>query len=162
MAPSPQDREHSWTKGAHPAKGNPVYTLGTSNRDPEEFLAVLASLEVDLVVDVRRFPKSRFTHFNQDRLSELLSGAGFGYVHLGEDLGGYRSGGYPAFMSTDRFRRGLCRLEELARDRSVVILCAERLPWRCHRRFIAREMERHGFMVSHVIDQERTWTPRDG
>lgn len=137
-----------------------IYTLGTSDRTAEEFLALLGSLGVELVVDVRRFPTSRFEHFRREELKDLLEGEGFGYIYLGEELGGYRRKGYEAYVGTEEFRQGLERLEELARRKRVVIICAERLPWRCHRRFIGRELEREGFRVEHIIDEKRKWEPR--
>ena len=142
-------------------RGNEViYSLGTSNRTPGEFLHLLRSLAVELVVDVRRFPSSRFQHFKREELVTLLEGKGFGYVYLGQELGGYRSGGYQSYLSTEDFKRGLEWLEELARERRVVFLCAERFPGRCHRRFIGWELEREGFRVVHVIDEDRSWVPK--
>jgi len=113
--------------------GEVVYTLGTSYRTPDEFLALLKDVGVEVVVDVRRFPTSRFKHFEKDELSRLLEREGFNYIYLGEELGGYRRKGYEAYVGTEEFRKGLSRLEELACERSVVILCAERLPWWCHK-----------------------------
>lgn len=140
--------------------GEVIYTLGTSDRTPEQFLMLLGSLGIEVVVDVRRFPTSRFNHFKRDELSRLLEGRGFGYIYLGQELGGYRNEGYEAYLETEEFRHGLERVEQLAQGRMAVILCAERLPWRCHRRFIGRELERDGFMVEHVIDEKRRWVPR--
>jgi len=140
--------------------GEVIYTLGTSDRTPEEFLGLLESLGVEAVVDVRRFPTSRFDHFKRDELSRLLQVRGLSYIYLGQELGGYRSRGYQAYLETEEFKHGLKRVEELARGRMVVILCAERLPWRCHRRFIGRELERDGFRVDHIIDEKRRWVPR--
>ncbi len=137
-----------------------IYTLGTSNRSAEEFLELLGSLGVEVVVDVRRFPSSRFDHFKREELARLLEGGGFGYIYLGEELGGYRRGGYQSYLDTEDFREGLERLEGLARGRRVVLLCAERLPWRCHRRFIGWELERDGFRVIHIIDEKREWVPK--
>jgi len=140
--------------------GEVIYTLGTSDRTPDEFLGLLESLGIEAVVDVRRFPTSRFDHFKRDELSRLLEGRGFSYIYLGQELGGYRSQGYRAYLETEEFRHGLERVEELARGRMVVILCAERLPWRCHRRFIGQELERDGFRVEHIIDEKRGWVAR--
>ena len=116
---------------------------------------LLWSLNVEVVVDVRRFPTSRFNHFEREELSRLLEGEGLSYVYLGEELGGYE-----AYLGRQEFRQGLDKLEELARQMRVVVLCAERLPWRCHRRFIGQELERDGFRVEHVIDEKRRWVPR--
>jgi len=77
-----------------------IYTLGTSDRTAEEFLALLGRLGVELVVDVRRFPTSRFVHFKREELKRLLEGGGVSYIYLGEELGGYRRKGYEAYVGT--------------------------------------------------------------
>jgi uncharacterized protein (DUF488 family) len=137
-----------------------IYTLGSSTRSPEEFLGLLEAFAIQLVIDVRRFPTSRFEHFRRENLAALLGEKGIGYLYLGTELGGYRSGGYESFMASEQFRDGLERLEEAAEARKVVILCSERLPWRCHRRFIGRQLLQRGWRVSHVIDDKRSWEPK--
>lgn len=137
-----------------------IYTLGTSTRSPEEFIELLTSHGVEVVVDVRRFPTSRFEHFQRDKLAGLLSEAGIDYVYMGGELGGYRRGGYQSFTTTSDFQSGLRRLEEIAGTRVTSIICAERSPWRCHRRFIAFELEKRGWQLNHIIDKERDWLPR--
>jgi uncharacterized protein (DUF488 family) len=137
-----------------------VYTLGTSTRTLEEFIALLQHLEVEVVVDVRRFPTSRFEYFRKEELARSLLEAGIDYGYLGGELGGYRRGGYQAFLATEEFQQGLGKLEAIAKERKTAIVCAERLPWRCHRRFIGGELERRGWQVIHVIDERRTWSPK--
>lgn len=137
-----------------------VYTLGTSTRDSEEFLDLLRNNDIEMVVDVRRFPTSKFEHFRQDQLSELLAKAGIEYSYLGKELGGYRSQGYRAFVDTDEFKQGLDQLERIAEQKRAAVICAERFPWRCHRRFISLELEKHGWKVVHIIDDKRSWVPR--
>jgi uncharacterized protein (DUF488 family) len=134
-----------------------IYTLGSSNRSPGEFLGLLEAFAIQVVVDVRRFPTSRFEHFKQQNLAALLRENGIGYLYLGAELGGYRRGGYESFMASEQFTDGLERLEEAAKTRKAVILCSERLPWRCHRRFISRRLMQRGWRVSHVIDEKRSW-----
>lgn len=136
-----------------------IYTLGTSTRSPEEFIQLLKSRNVGAVVDVRRFPASRFEHFGADRLAGLLQEAGINYIQMGKELGGYRRGGYRAFTEAGEFHSGINGLEEIARQRSAAIVCAERFSWRCHRRFIAWELEGRGWEVCHIIDEERDWVP---
>ncbi len=126
-----------------------VYSLGTSRRSRPEFLDLLLNNSIEMVIDVRRFPTSKFEHFKQDQLSKLLLEAGIGYSYLGDELGGYRSRGYQAFIDTEEFKRGLERLEKIAQQNKVAIVCAERFPWRCHRRFISLELEKHGWKVVH-------------
>ena len=137
-----------------------VYTLGTSTRSSQEFLDLLLSENIEMVADVRRFPTSRFEHFGRDQLSKLLAQADIGYSYLGEVLGGYRSRGYQSFVDTSEFKQGLARLEKIAGEKKVAIVCAERFPWRCHRRFISMELEKHGWRVVHIIDSERRWVPK--
>jgi len=62
---------------------------------------------VEVVVDVRRFPSSRFEHFDKEKLAELLSEAGIDYLYMGEELGGYRHGGYQEYTTTSEFQAGL-------------------------------------------------------
>lgn len=135
-----------------------VYSLGTSTRTQDEFIWLLNRYRIELVVDVRRFPVSRFEHFNQQVLSGLLAAKGMEYLYLGDRLGGHRKGGYLAFCGTEEFSSGIAALEVAASTRVGAIVCAERLPWRCHRRFIAAELGRRGWKVVHIIDEGRVWT----
>jgi len=138
-----------------------AYTLGTSTRTAEEFLACCRAFAITRIIDVRRFPTSRrFPHFVQAAFAAFLQAAEIAYVHLGETLGGFRTGGYEAYTATDDFRRGLARLEALLLQAPGAVVCSERFPWRCHRRFIARELEARGWAVVHIIDPRRTWVPR--
>jgi uncharacterized protein (DUF488 family) len=139
--------------------GKTVYTLGTSTRSPEEFISLLKSYGIEVMADVRSFPTSRFEQFTQRNLAALVEGVGIHYVYLGKELGGYRKTGYVNYMATADFQAGLRRLERLSRARRTVFVCAERLPWKCHRRFIAGELEKRGWQIVHIIDGKRTWQP---
>lgn len=134
-----------------------IYTLGSSNRTGEEFLRLLQCFGISQVADVRRFPTSRFEHFQRENLAELLQEAGIGYIYSGKKLGGYRQGGYRNYTTTLDFQEGLESLEEKARRKSTAILCSERFPWKCHRRFIAIGLNSRGWKVIHIIDENRTW-----
>ena len=130
----------------------PVFTIGHSTRPIDEFIALLRSHGVQRVVDVRTVPRSRFNpQFDNSRLPSLLSAAGIHYTHAPE-LGGLRKPrpdspnggwrntsfrGYADHMQTDTFRHGLDRCLELARRERVALMCAEAVPWRCHRSLIA-------------------------
>ncbi len=145
------------------ATGRVVYTLGTSTRSMEEFLDVLRAKGIARVCDVRSFPASRrYPQFSREPFSAALRGAGVEYFWLGEELGGYRKGGYEKHMQTDAFASGLSRLERLAAEAPTAVVCAEALPWRCHRRFIAGVLEEKGWEVVHVIDASRVWVPGEG
>ncbi|HEX77255.1 MAG TPA: DUF488 domain-containing protein [Dehalococcoidia bacterium] len=136
-----------------------IYTLGTGTRSFAEFIALVRGHRLESVADVRRFPSSRLEHFRRQAFSELLTAAGCNYVYLGAELGGYRKGGYPAYMETGEFQRGIAQLEGLASTSRTAIVCAERLPWRCHRRFIGRALQGRGWRVVHIVDDKRVWEP---
>jgi len=88
-----------------------VYTIGHSNRPFKEFLEVLRAYGIGVVVDIRRFPKSRVVLWSESgTLRELLEAEGILYFWLGDLLGGFRKGGYRAYMETENYRKGLERL----------------------------------------------------
>jgi uncharacterized protein (DUF488 family) len=137
-----------------------TYTLGTSIRSEEEFIAILRNYHIETVVDVRSFPQSRFEHFRREHLDRMLEGVGIGYVYLGKELGGFRKGGYLAYTGTAPYQEGIGNLERVGREGVTAFLCAERFPWKCHRRFIASSLEERGWKVLHIIEKGRVWRPK--
>lgn len=137
-----------------------ILTLGTSKRSFAEFLDILSFYEVEEVVDVRRFPKSKFECFIGENLERELKEKGISYIWMGEELGGYRSPNYEAYMQSKEFTLGLEHLSRRALVRRVAIICAEALPWRCHRRFIASALKEKGWSVIHIINKGKEWNPR--
>ena len=138
-----------------------IYTIGTSNRSLIDFLEILHSFGIKCVIDVRRFPTSRFAHFKKNNLSVKLEQAGFSYVYYGDRLGGFRDGGYKSHMKTDVFLEALGDIERLAGKEPTVLLCAEKLPWRCHRRFIGAALEEREWEVIHILEKGKTWQPEE-
>jgi uncharacterized protein (DUF488 family) len=137
-----------------------IFSVGTSHRSSQAFFDLLAEHRIRRLVDVRRFPtSSRFPHFTQGCLKALAGEEGLEYFYLGDLLGGYRRGGYDQHVLTRKFQTGLHRLEGLASQAPTAVLCAERFPWRCHRRYIAAALEERGWQVVHIIDPGRTWSP---
>ncbi|MBC7231460.1 MAG: DUF488 domain-containing protein [Actinobacteria bacterium] len=137
-----------------------VFTLGTSTRGLDEFIDLLRARGISRVCDVRSFPVSRrYPHFSRQPLASALEEAGIAYSWLGDRLGGYRKGGYEAHMRTPEFLSGLEELEELAQRATCALICAELLPWKCHRRHIAAALQERGWRVVHVIDARRDWVP---
>lgn len=139
-----------------------IFTLGTSARPLAEFIAILKSRDIKAVADVRRFPTSRFSYFRAKDLAAALAEQGIEYIPMGEELGGYRDGGYRAFTATAGFEQGLAALEDVARREATAVICAERLPWQCHRRFIALHLQERGWSVRHIIDRENECLPGQG
>lgn len=128
-----------------------VFTVGHSNRTWKEFLAILRAHNIKRIVDVRSIPRSRHNpQFDQTILRKKLRAAKIGYVHL-RKLGGLRHArkdsknmgwrntsfrGYADYMQTKEFEAGLERIIKLARQKRSAIMCAEAVPWRCHRSLI--------------------------
>jgi uncharacterized protein (DUF488 family) len=149
-----------------------VLTIGHSTRALEEFLALLAEFEATTLVDVRRFPGSRrYPHFGKPALADALAGAGIGYAHE-PDLGGRRDPsprsvntawrvsafrGYADHLASPEFRAGLERLIASSEAGRPVVMCAEAVPWRCHRQLIADTLVARGVTVRHILGpgQER-------
>jgi uncharacterized protein (DUF488 family) len=147
-----------------------IYTIGHSTRGLPEFLGLLAAHLITQVVDVRRYPVSRrHPQFARDALAAALEETGIGYQHEA-DLGGRRSTrrdsvntawrsaafrGYADYMETPAFEDALARLRELARARPTAILCAEAVPWRCHRQLIADALVARGEAVGHILGATR-------
>jgi uncharacterized protein (DUF488 family) len=142
-----------------------LYTIGHSTRDTAELLELLRAQGVEQVVDVRTIPRSRHNpQFNGGRLSRSLDRAGIRYVHL-KTLGGLRHArpdsvnlgwrnasfrGFADYMQTETFAAGLRRLEVLAARRPTAIMCAEAVPWRCHRSLIADALTVAKWRVLHI------------
>ena len=133
-----------------------VYTLGHSTRSLEEFLEVLKKFQIELVIDVRRWPSSKkFPWFNKENLEEKLEENNIEYLHFPE-LGGYRKEGYEAFSKTEDFSKEIKKLIEIIDEKISAILCAEKLWWRCHRRYIAKALAEKGFRIIHIFDEGKT------
>ena len=141
--------------------GKRIHSIGTSTRSLDEFISLLQQHGIETVVDVRSFPTSRFEHFKRGSFEKGLRGAGFCYVYLGTEMGGFRRGGYEKYMATPGYREGLVRLMEIGSSSPTTFVCAERLPWRCHRRWIGESLMREGWEVIHIVDERRTWIPRN-
>ena len=141
-------------------------TIGHSNRSLEVFLKLLQSHGVERVIDVRTIPRSRHNpQFNQEKLPQDLLAAKIQYLHM-PGLGGLRHArrdspnggwhspsfrGFADYMQTREFDTGLKTLMKLAREKQLAVMCAEAVPWRCHRSLIADALTVRGFMVEHII-----------
>ena len=137
-----------------------IYTLGTSNRSIEEFLEILKFYQIEAVADVRRWPGSqRFSHLKKENLKKFLETKGIKYFHF-EKLGGYRKEGYEKYMETEEFKNALQELIDLAKIKLTCIICAEKFPWKCHRRFIAKALEEKGIEALHIIEKDKNWKPK--
>ena len=152
---------------------NTVYTIGHSTRTIEEFIKILQAYEIETVVDVRTIAASRHNpQYNEEDLCKSLSRNGIGYIHC-KGLGGLRHTtkasintawekasfrGYADYMQTEQFQENLDRLIDILRDKPTVIMCAEALPWRCHRSLIGDALSVLNVEVIDIIN-EKTGRP---
>jgi uncharacterized protein (DUF488 family) len=147
-----------------------IFTVGHSTRSLEELVALLASFGVRLLADIRTVPRSRKNpQFNSDTLPRSLEPFGIGYAHLGR-LGGLRHArkdslntgfrnesfrGYADYTLTPEFERGLDELHALVERATVSLMCAEAVPWRCHRSLVADVLTVRGAEVEHIMSETR-------
>lgn len=134
-----------------------IYSIGTSTRSEKDFLNVLKHFRIETVVDVRSVPKSRFQHFGKENLKAMLETEGISYLYYGKELGGFRKEEYRIYTTTPAYKKGIARLEQIGRENLTTILCAEKLPWMCHRIFIGDSLGKKGFHVIHIIDERTLW-----
>lgn len=143
-----------------------VMTIGHSNRPLETFLHLLKAHDVKQIIDVRTIPRSRHNpQFNRDTLPGELRAAKILYRHV-PGLGGLRKPrrdspnaawkssafrGFADYMQTKEFTVSLARLMKLAAAKQVALMCAEAVPWRCHRSLIADALAVRGYQVEHII-----------
>ncbi len=146
-----------------------LFTIGHSTRTIEEFLHILKTYKISLLVDVRHYPGSRHCpQFGQDRLIQSLKNVGIDYISM-IGLGGRRKKdknshlnagwrspqfrGYADFMQTIEFKENLDRLINLAIKENTAIMCAEAVPWRCHRSMISDALLINDFIVWDIINE---------
>lgn len=162
-APERAGRAQGWS-------GVRVLTIGHSTRPLEELVAMLRAFDVGTLVDIRTVPRSRRNpQFEGETLARALRARHLRYVHLPE-LGGLRRAradspnagwrnasfrGFADHMLTEEFEQGLAELRELAGERQVALMCAEAVPWRCHRSLVADALVTRGAEVEHVMTAER-------
>lgn len=127
-----------------------IWTIGHGRRSVDCFLKLLKKHRIQVLVDVRRFPTSRLEHFRSDVMRQWLQKEGISYVWLGNELGGYRSGGYEKHMNSEIFVNGVSSLLKIAQEKNTCIMCLEVDPKYCHRRFISRYIENKGFEIIHI------------
>lgn len=151
----------------HPMAGKlTIFTIGHSTHSIDEFVALLRAHGIRRVIDIRTIPKSRHNpQFNRDALAPALRSARIAYVHL-KKLGGLRRArpdspnrgwhnasfrGFADYMQTPEFEEGLARAVELAKKKTSALMCAEAVPWRCHRSLVADALLARKIPVADIL-----------
>lgn len=148
-----------------------LWTIGHSTRPINEFVSLLKAHSVQRLVDVRTVPRSRHNpQFNTETLAQSLARADIHYRHSG-NLGGLRKPkkdsinmgwrnesfrGYADYMQTEEFRRALDELMAESRLQHAAIMCAEAVPWRCHRSLIADALVTRDWEVRHIMSEAKS------
>jgi uncharacterized protein (DUF488 family) len=143
-----------------------IFTIGHSTHPIEKFIELLGSNGVKQLIDIRTIPKSRRNpQFNSDALAASLHAAKIAYVHM-KDLGGLRHPrkdsintawrndsfrGYADYMQTEEFAEALARAIDLAKELPTALMCAEAVPWRCHRSLVSDALVARGIRVLEII-----------
>ena len=160
-------------KSAHSMSGTKpitILTIGHSTRSIGTFIQMLQVYGVKRLVDVRTIPRSRHNpQFNRDELPGTLLQAGIGYTHM-EELGGLRHArrnspntgwhntsfrGFADYMQTPEFQTGIKTLIQVAKREQVAVMCAEAVPWRCHRSLIGDALGARGIAVEDIMSESQ-------
>ncbi len=150
-----------------------IYTVGHSTHTLEEFVEMLKAYKITLLVDVRTIPRSRHNpQFNKENLPPALKPYNIKYLSM-QGIGGLRHPkkdsvnmawenssfrGYADFMQTKEFTENLLKLVVMAKENCLAIMCAEALPWRCHRNLISDALAVRHIKVLHIISKTDTLT----
>jgi len=148
-----------------------IYTIGHSTRSLEELIAMLQGHGIQRLVDVRTMPRSRHNpQFNTDTLPTRLAAAGIAYTHMA-GLGGLRPQrknsinlgwhnasfrAYADYMQTEEFAENIQQAIEMGSEERIALMCAEAVPWRCHRSLVADALLVRGIAVEEIITPEKS------
>lgn len=148
---------------------NSVYTIGHSTRTIEDFIKLIKTYGIEMVIDVRTIAGSRFNpQYNEESLSKSLSKKKISYLRI-KGLGGLRHTtkdsintawknlsfrGYADYMQTSEFAEGIEQLIKLAKEKQIAIMCAEAVPWRCHRSLIGDALTVRKIEVVNIISEK--------
>ena len=155
-----------------------IFTIGHSTRPADQFIDLLKTNGVEQLIDIRTIPKSRHNpQFNSDALAASLRAAEIRYVHL-KELGGLRHAkrdsinlgwrnasfrGFADYMQTPEFAQAVGRAIELGKTHPTALMCAEAVPWRCHRSLVADALTVRGIRVLEIVSaaapKEHALTP---
>jgi len=148
-----------------------LFTIGHSTREINEFIDLLTSHAIMQLVDIRTIPKSRYNpQYGQDELENSLNKNGIEYIYL-KKLGGLRPAAknsindawrnksfrnYADYMQSDEFKQGLDELIKISQKATIAIMCAEAVPWRCHRSLVSDALLVHNISVIEIIGAGNT------
>ena len=153
-----------------------IYTLGHSTHSEEDFISILKAYGIEVLVDVRSYPGSKYVpQFNKENMEIWISENDIEYIYM-KELGGRRKGdkdldkslidgwenvafrNYAGYTLTPEYKDGINKLIDLAENKRVCYMCAESVPWRCHRLLISNTLVLRGIKVYHIMTQTKIIT----
>lgn len=148
-----------------------IWTIGHSTHPWNEFIEILQSFSIEILVDIRSYPGSKkYPQFNKDNMSKALPEADIKYMHM-KDLGGRRKvkpdsvntawrhpafRGYADYMEEEAFKVAIKELESVARKHRTAYMCSESLWWRCHRSLVSDYLKLQGWTVMHIMGKNKS------
>ena len=150
-----------------------LFTLGHSNQKWQDFLQILLHYKIEVLIDIRSIPKSRFECFDGQKIREALIDQPIEYHWAGKQLGGMRKPSqnsihsalenphmkaFADYMDSDLFKKSINQLVSMAKQQTLAIMCAERDPKHCHRRLISDYLNLQGVEVIHILDINNSFT----
>lgn len=151
-----------------------IYTIGHSTHSQEDFIEILKSYDIEVLVDIRSYPGSKYVpHFNKENIEEWLPRSGIEYIHM-KELGGRRKAvknidesliegwekeafrNYASYSLTEEFVSAIDKLISLAEEQRVSYMCAESVPWRCHRLIVSNSLTARDIDVYHIMSKTKT------
>lgn len=162
-------KRHSKDDAGH--KATPVYTIGHSTHPIEKFIDMLRARDIATLIDIRTIPRSRHNpQYAQEAIAKALQSSGIAYRYM-KELGGLRRArkdspntgwrnasfrGYADYMQTDAFRQAVDELVSLSEKSRVAIMCAEAVPWRCHRSLVGDALTVRGIPVLDIMSEHKS------
>jgi len=152
--------------------GRTIYSVGHSNLEADKFVTILQSFSIDVVVDVRSAPYSKYCpQFNKETIAQVLKSSGIKYLFLGKELGARPTDrscyvddivSFEELKLSDFFQRGISRLLDGIEKHNIAIMCSERKPINCHRAIlISRVLTEKGISVKHILSETESLDQKD-
>jgi len=152
--------------------GRSIYTVGHSNHDADEFVRILQGFSIDVVVDVRSAPYSKYCpQFNKEIIEQVLTNSGIKYLFLGKELGARPNDqscyvdarvSFEELRSSDFFQQGISKLLDCIEKYNIAIMCSEKEPINCHRAIlISRVLAEKGTSVKHILGEMESLDHKD-
>lgn len=133
-----------------------IFLIGHGNIPLEEFMEKIRGKKVNLVIDIRSVPFSKYvSHFNQENLKKALQEKNISYLYMGDVLGGKQSQGFEKYIKSIKFKEALKKLQTKIKNKRSALMCSEIDCAQCHRKFIGWRLADMGIKVENILDKNK-------